>query len=100
VPCPNQLSKQNNNNNGHLAVGYQSLEVPLQFTKSLQTQAKKRRKKHGVKETKDTTAEELLMSLSSRTHKEPRTEDESTKRSSHYDRCSAPWLANSLLLLL
>jgi len=83
-----------------LLLGIKVLMFLFNSQKVCKLRPKKRRKKHGVKETKDTTAEELLMSLSSRTHKEPRTEDESTKRSSHYDRCSAPWLANSLLLLL
>ncbi len=84
-------------NNGHLAFGHQSLEVPLHVTKTLQTQTKRN---HNVwKNTRDRTAE-LLMPFSSRTHVEPQTEDESTKRGSHYDRCSIPWLADSLLLLL
>lgn len=84
-------------NNGHLAFGHQSLEVPLHVTKTLQTQTKRN---HNVwKNTRNRTPE-LLIPFSSWTHVEPQTEDESTKRGSHYDRCSIPWLADSLLLLL
>lgn len=53
-------------NNGHLAAGRQSREVPLHLKKLCKLRPKKKERK-----TRDRTAEELLMSFSSRTHVEP-----------------------------